>query len=109
MMLTGALCIVRPESDILTLLADAKANLGLTVDLPAQLIRRSNGETLSFEINEFRKHCLVNGLDGISLTLEHESEITEFEKKRSSERPWLDGIGYMGKIPLGAKKTSTDW
>lgn len=96
----GSLPVVLRESEIAKLIEDAKAGLELEVDLPNQVVRRSNGEELSFPVEEFRKHCLVNGLDDISLTLAHDEEITAFEKRRSSVWPWLDGIGYRGKIPL---------
>lgn len=96
----GSLPVVLPESEIAKLISDAKAGLELEVDLPNQVVRRSNGEELPFPVEEFRKHCLVNGLDDISLTLAHDEEITAFEQKRSTVWPWLDGIGYRGKIPL---------
>ena len=63
-------------------------------------MRRTNGVEYSFQVDEFRKHCLINGLDDIGLTLKHDAEITAFEKVRTEKFPWLDGIGYRGKIPL---------
>ena len=96
----GSLPVVLSEAAIVPLIADAKAGLEIEIDLPAQVVRRSNGEEIAFEVEEFRKHCLVNGLDDISLTLEHESEIVAFEARRTKDFPWLDGIGYRGKIPL---------
>lgn len=96
----GSLPVVVSEAKIVDLLADARAGLELEIDLPAQVVRRSNGETIAFEVESFRKHCLVNGLDDISLTLVHESKISAFEQRRTQDFPWLDGIGYRGKIPL---------
>lgn len=96
----GSLPVVLSEASIAELAVDAKAGLELEIDLPNQVVRRSNGQEYPFEVEEFRKHCLINGLDDISLTLAHEDKIDAFEKKRSETRPWLDGIGYRGKIPL---------
>lgn len=96
----GSLPVVLSEEEIAVLLVDAKAGLELEIDLPNQVVRRMNGEEFKFEVEEFRKYCLVNGLDDISLTLKHDAAITAFEKGRSVNRPWLDGIGYAGKIPL---------
>mmetsp|Transcript_26714 Transcript_26714/g.45586 ORF Transcript_26714/g.45586 Transcript_26714/m.45586 type:complete len:82 (+) Transcript_26714:303-548(+) len=53
-----------------------------------QVIRRSGGSEVSFEVDAFRKHCLVNGLDDIGLTLEKASEISQYEAKRNLEAPW---------------------
>ncbi len=61
----------------------------LTVDLEAQTITTPEGESISFDVEEFRKHCLLNGLDDIGLTLQHVGEIKEYEKRRSAEAPWL--------------------
>ncbi len=61
----------------------------LTVDLEAQTITTPEGESISFDVEEFRKHCLLNGLDDIGLTLQHVAEIKEYEKRRSAEAPWL--------------------
>lgn len=96
----GNLPVVLSEEEIAKLLTDAKAGLELEIDLPNQVVRRSNGEEFHFEVESFRKHCMVNGLDDIGLTLKHDAEITAFEQKRSESWPWLDGIGYKGKIPL---------
>ena len=61
----------------------------LTVDLPAQTITTPSGETLRFDVDEFRKYCLVNGLDDIGLTLQHSDEIRAYEAKRKQRAPWL--------------------
>lgn len=93
----GSLPVVLPESQIAHLLEDAKAGKEIAVDLPKQVVRRSNGEEFSFEVDAFRKHCLVNGLDEISLTLEREKDILAYEQKRTSVWPWYDGKAYKGK------------
>jgi len=62
----------------------------LDISLPKQIIRRSNGEEISFEVDPFRKHCLLNGLDDIGLTMQKVDKIAAFEKSRSQRQPWLD-------------------
>ena len=61
----------------------------LTVDLAAQTVTTPSGESFGFEIDAFRKHCLLNGLDDIGLTLEHADKIRAYESKRRVEAPWL--------------------
>ncbi|HEC13955.1 MAG TPA: 3-isopropylmalate dehydratase small subunit [Acidiferrobacteraceae bacterium] len=61
----------------------------LLVDLEAQTVTPSNGEPIGFEVDTFRKHCLLNGLDDISLTLEHVDDIRAYEQRRQQEAPWL--------------------
>ena len=61
----------------------------LTVDLPSQTITKPNGETITFDVDDFRKHCLVNGLDDIGMTLEHVADIKAYEEKRKQQAPWL--------------------
>lgn len=61
----------------------------LTVDLPSQTITKPNGETIAFDVDDFRKHCLVNGLDDIGMTLEHVADIKAYEEKRKQQAPWL--------------------
>ncbi|MEH6626220.1 MAG: 3-isopropylmalate dehydratase small subunit [Motiliproteus sp.] len=87
----GLLPIVLKEEEVDVLFADVESEEGyqLTVDLPNQKVVRANGEQFSFEIDEFRKHCLLNGLDDIGLTLEHADAIKAYEAKRSNEAPWL--------------------
>ena len=73
------------------LLADASdtENPALKIDLQSQIISRPNGATISFEIDPFRKECLLNGLDDIGLTLEKTEAISSYEEKRKSSMPWL--------------------
>ena len=61
----------------------------LTVDLQSQSVTTPEGEVFSFDVDPFRKHCLINGLDDIGLTLQHAEKIKQFEQKRRSEQPWL--------------------
>lgn len=86
----GILPIVLPDAQVQQLFALAETGLlRLEVDLEAQQIRLPNGDSLSFEVDAFRKYCLLNGLDDIGLTLQHRQEIEQFEAKRRQERPWL--------------------
>ncbi|MCU7852710.1 MAG: 3-isopropylmalate dehydratase small subunit [Candidatus Thiodiazotropha sp. (ex Monitilora ramsayi)] len=63
--------------------------LTLTVDLQGQHLSLADGETIPFEVDPFRKHCLLNGLDDIGLTLEHVGDIKAYEARRRSEAPWF--------------------
>lgn len=87
----GVLPVVLPEAVVAELFAAMYAEPGfeLTVDLPAQEVRTSAGQSWSFEVDSFRKHCLVNGLDDIGLTLERADKIRAYEEKRKAEAPWL--------------------
>jgi 3-isopropylmalate/(R)-2-methylmalate dehydratase small subunit len=69
--------------------ADRGANATLTVDLENQEIRGPDGGTIKFELDEFRKHCMLNGLDDIGLTMQKKPSIDRFETKERTERPWL--------------------
>ncbi|VEU41852.1 unnamed protein product [Pseudo-nitzschia multistriata] len=94
----GMLPLVLTRDEVEVLLKDSEdPNNELTVDLPNQKVIRSNGESFDFEIDSFRKMCLLNGLDKIGLTLEKVDQIAEFETKRSASYPWLDGASM--KVP----------
>jgi 3-isopropylmalate/(R)-2-methylmalate dehydratase small subunit len=69
--------------------ASRGANATLTIDLEAQEIRGPDGGVIHFDIDPFRKHCLLNGLDNIGLTLEKQKAIESFEEKARTARPWL--------------------
>ena len=86
----GILPIVVPAEVVDHLMADASkgANARMTVDLPAQTVTTSDGQVFGFEIDPFRKHCLLNGLDDIGLTLEKSSAIDTFEQKNATLHPW---------------------
>ena len=88
----GLLPIVLPESQIDRLFADVEAFPGfeLVIDLERQIVRTTDGGTVhAFEVETFRKHCMLNGFDDISLTLQHAQAIKAFETKRLAEHPWL--------------------
>jgi 3-isopropylmalate/(R)-2-methylmalate dehydratase small subunit len=87
----GILPIKLPQQDIDKLLDDAGrgANATLTIDLEKQEIRGPDGGVIRFDIDSFRKHCLMNGLDNIGLTLEKDAAIASFETSVASKRPWL--------------------
>ncbi|GAA6165764.1 3-isopropylmalate dehydratase small subunit [Pelagimonas sp. KU-00592-HH] len=87
----GILPIVLPQEQVDILMADAEkgANARMTVDLEAQEITTSDGTTIAFEVDAFKKHCLLNGLDDIGLTMEKAEAIDAFEAKASAARPWV--------------------
>jgi 3-isopropylmalate/(R)-2-methylmalate dehydratase small subunit len=87
----GLLPVVLPEETIDRLFrrATGEQALELTVDLEAQLLTLPGGEEIPFEVDPFRKHCLLNGLDDIGLTLQHVDEIRAYEERRRQQAPWL--------------------
>ena len=87
----GLLPIILPEVEVDELFKQCEASEGyrLTVDLAAQTVTRPDGKVLSFEIDAFRKHCLLNGLDDIGLTLQDGDAIAAFEAKHRASQPWL--------------------
>jgi len=87
----GLLPIVLDEKIVDDLFKEVAANEGyqLTVDLEAQVIRKPDGSEIPFEVDAFRKHCLLNGLDDIGLTLQDAEEIKAYEDKRRASAPWL--------------------
>jgi 3-isopropylmalate/(R)-2-methylmalate dehydratase small subunit len=87
----GLLPIVLPEHLVARLFDENAAFPGyqLTVDLERQVILTPNGDALPFEVQAFRKYCLVNGFDDIGLTLRHADEIRAFEAQRLATKPWL--------------------
>ncbi len=86
----GILPIVMPPEVVDVLMADARrgANARMSVDLETQTVTTSDGQVFGFEVDAFRKHCLMNGLDDIGLTLEKAAAIDTFEKRNSALRPW---------------------
>ena len=87
----GILPIVLPQEQVDILMADAEkgANARMTVDLEAQEITTSDGETIAFEVDAFKKHCLLEGLDDIGLTMEKKASIDAFEAQAAAARPWV--------------------
>ena len=87
----GMLPIVLPQEQVDLLMSDAEKgeNARMTVDLEAQEITTSEGEVIKFDVDPFRKHCLLNGLDDIGLTLEKADAIKSYEERVAQERPWV--------------------
>lgn len=87
----GMLPVILPEAAVDQLLNECQAQAGyqLMVDLPNQLVKTPTGQQFAFEIDEFRKHCLINGLDDIGLTLQDANIISEFEARAQQSRPWV--------------------
>ena len=90
----GLLPIALPQAVVDQLMDDAKkgANAVLTIDLDKQTISRPDGEVVHFEIDPFRKHCLLNGLDDIGLTEQKDADIAAYEQKTRQSRPWVFGL-----------------
>ena len=86
----GILPVVLPEDQVKVLMSDAEkgANSIIEVDLEKQTIASSDGEVFTFNVDPFKKHCLLNGLDDIGLTMEKETDITAYEAKASQLFPW---------------------
>jgi 3-isopropylmalate/(R)-2-methylmalate dehydratase small subunit len=87
----GLLPIILSEGIVDKLFKEMYAVEGyqLTVDLAAQTVTTPSGESFGFEVDAFRKHCLLNGFDDIGLTLEHADKIRSYESRRRAEAPWL--------------------
>jgi len=87
----GILPVVLPPEAVAVLMDDARKgeNARITVDLEGQTVTTSDGQSFSFEIDPFKKHCLLNGLDDIGLSLEKVTHIDSYEQKLSGARPWV--------------------
>ena len=87
----GLLPIILSDAEVDELFAQVEAEPGyqLKIDLEAQTVTRPDGKVLNFEIDAFRKHCLLNGLDDIGLTLQDADSIAAFESKHRASQPWL--------------------
>ncbi len=87
----GVLLITLPQEQIDRLMDDAEkgANARMAVDLESQEITRPDGETIPFDIDPHRKHCLLNGLDDIGLTMQKDEKISTYEGARDTAEPWL--------------------
>jgi 3-isopropylmalate/(R)-2-methylmalate dehydratase small subunit len=90
----GLLPIVLPEAVVTKLFDEVLAFPGyqLTIDLEQQVILKSDGESIPFDVQAFRKYCLINGLDDIGLTLRHKEKIKAFEAERLTTKPWLTAL-----------------
>ncbi|MCZ8110690.1 MAG: 3-isopropylmalate dehydratase small subunit [Betaproteobacteria bacterium] len=95
----GILPIVLPEGVVNQLFDEVAAFPGyrLTVDLPRQVVVKPDGEEIPFEVQAFRKYCLVNGFDDIGLTLRHADKIRAFEAERLAKMPWLDTVSPQAR------------
>lgn len=87
----GMLPVILTEAEVEILFQEAAATpeYRLTIDLASQQVIRPNGEAFAFEVDAFRKHCLLNGLDDIGLTLQDTDSIRAFETKTQASRPWV--------------------
>ncbi len=87
----GILPLVLPKDAVDVLMEDAHkgANARIAVDLEAQTVTSSDGQTFAFEVDAFKKHCLMNGLDDIGLTMAKVASIEAFEATAQAERPWV--------------------
>ena len=87
----GVLPIKLPQSKVDKLMANAEqcANASVSIDLESQKIISSDGVETSFEIDSFRKYCLLNGLDDVGLTMKKDAKIGAYEKKMKASQPWL--------------------
>jgi 3-isopropylmalate/(R)-2-methylmalate dehydratase small subunit len=86
---TGFLPVALKEEEVDTLFREAGEGYSLTIDLPEQAVRSAKGNAFRFEIDPFRKDCLVKGLDEIGLTLQKAEAIRAYEARRKAEAPWL--------------------
>jgi len=87
----GILPIVMPKEVVDVLMEDARkgANARMTVDLENQVVTTSDGQSFAFEVDAFRKHCMLEGLDDIGLTMEKSGSIDSFETQMAQSRPWV--------------------
>jgi len=87
----GILPVTLPAAQVTRLFADTSSTPGyqLKVDLKTQSITMPNGEVLDFDVDPFKRECLLNGLDDIDLTLQHADSIRDYEARRRQEAPWL--------------------
>ncbi|MGQ0565859.1 MAG: 3-isopropylmalate dehydratase small subunit [Gemmobacter sp.] len=86
----GILPVVLPQEAVDILMADARkgANARITVDLAEQTVTTSDGQSFAFDVDAHRKHCLMNGLDDIGLTLEKGAAIDAYERRAATQQPW---------------------
>ena len=87
----GILPVVLKDEEMDVLFSETESHEGykLDVDLEAQTVTTPSGQVFTFEVDDFRKHCLLNGLDDIGLTLQQADKIKAYEEKRKQEAPWL--------------------
>ena len=102
----GMLPVIISDKAAINKIADeARAGHEIEVDLINQVVKDAHGQELAaFDVEEFRKHCLVNGFDDIGLTMQMEDKISKFELRRTTDTPWLDGTGYLKRDRKGPVK-----
>ncbi|MBW0461254.1 hypothetical protein O181_000969 [Austropuccinia psidii MF-1] len=110
----GMLPIILSQDEINELATAANQAIELVVDLKNELVNwkpqgANESKSFQFSMDPFRKKCLLEGLDDISLTEMVNHKIKEYEQIRSQEWPWLDGIGFGGKIPIAVNTNQLDW
>ena len=88
----GVLPIALSRDICETLMHDAESGTALTVDLVKQVVIRPNGEEISFDVDAFRRHLLLDGIDDIGQTLQYESKIIDYENRQRQEKPWMPSI-----------------
>jgi 3-isopropylmalate/(R)-2-methylmalate dehydratase small subunit len=83
--------VIVTDEELSLLMQDAEkgSNARMVIDLESQLIETSDGQIVNFDVDEHRKHCLINGLDDIGLTMEKAGSIDIFEKKMATNTPWV--------------------
>lgn len=87
---------IKDQAQLESIAAEGRAGREVEIDLPNQLIKDADGKVICpFDVEEFRKHCLINGLDDIGLTMQLDDKIAAFEKKMTRDTPWLDGKDYL--------------
>ena len=101
--------IIKQDIDLKRIVDEAKAEHEVEVDLVHQVVKDKYGNILAaFEVEEYRRHCLLEGLDEIDITIQREEKIAKYERRRTLKTPWLDGSEYMRKgrpamLEVGAK------
>src|SRR5690606_13707395 len=85
----GILPIILPKEDVAEIMQDAHNELEISIDLEKQTVIAGNQKTYSFDIDPFRKHCLLNGLDDIGLTMAQQTHIDDFEQQQKERQNWL--------------------
>ncbi|KAF8339217.1 aconitase [Cantharellus anzutake] len=116
MMQNGMLPVTLPPEECKKIADHARSGKHLEVDLEKCEVRRDGEEpAIPFQVDSFKRHCLLNGLDGIGLTLQKQEFIKKFEEKRSEVWPWLDGFGYakgggrVPEVPVSKTGKKFDW
>lgn len=105
----GMLPIALPEEQVAALAAEARTGKQLEIDLPSQTVRVESDYCIKFEIEPFRKNCLIEGLDDIGMTLMKANKIDVFEEKRRTQWPWLEGIRYSPAATSANVNKKMDW